>query len=173
MVKSQHEEEVNELYESFDDVIGSKQVRWDDVRRNQQVELDDGRSTDADVLLVNEDEMQVLSIELKTSRDAVGKAGRQMKKVEEFYEEQGYDVRTRCYVVERDDHMQHDDFVETVQQELEEPFSKRDLETVIDYSRSWATFGCLYGQGVVKQEDQEEYVIDESAYQEFWGGAAD
>ncbi len=173
MVRSQHEEEVDELYENFEDVIGSEEVRWDDVRRNQQVVLDDGRSTDADVVLLNEDDMQVLSIEVKTSSEAVGKAGRQMDKVEEFYEDQGYDVRTRCYVVERDDHMEHDDFVETVRRNLEEPFSKRDLETVIDYSRSWATFGCLYGQGVVKEEGPDAYVLDESAYQEFWGSAAD
>lgn len=173
MVRSQHEEEVEELYENFEDVIGSKQVRWDDVRRNQQVVLEDGRSTDADVVLFNEDDMEVLSIEVKTSVDAVGKAGRQMDKVEEFYEEQGYQVRTRCHVVERDDHMAHDEFVETVLEDLEEPFSKRDLETVIEYSRSWATFGCLYGQGVVKEKDQDAYVLDESAYQEFWGSAAD
>lgn len=173
MVKSQHEEEVEELYENFDDVIEGKEVRWDEVQRNQEVVLDDGRSTDADVVLFNESDMQALSIEVKTSRGAVGKAGRQMAKVEEFYEDQGYDVSTQCYLVERDDHMDHHDFVETIQQDLEEPFTKRDLETVIDYARSWGTFGCLHGQGVVKQTGPDSYSLDESAYQEFWGSAAD
>lgn len=164
MVRSQHEEEVFDLYRHFEDVIDTQDVRWDDVRRNHDIVLGDGRSTDADVVLFNYDDMKVLSLEVKTSAKASGKAGRQMNKVEEYFENRGYDCTTNCYIVERNDHMDHDDLVETVQTHLGEPFTKRELETVIDYSRSWATFGCLHGQGVIQENDEGEYTLNESAY---------
>lgn len=163
---------MRDLHDHFESVISEMDVRWDDVEMNQDVELEDGRSTDADVVLFNYEGMEVLSIEVKTSENAVGKAGRQMEKVEEFFQGKGYDVDTSCYVVERSDHMDHDDLVETVENHLGEPFSKRDLEKVIDYSRSWATFGCLHGQGVIVERDGG-YVLNESAYDEFWGAASD
>lgn len=171
MVKSQHEEEVEELYDSFEETISERDVRWDEVRKNEDIVLEDGRCTDADVVLFNYDDMKALSIEVKTSENAIGKAGRQMDKAEEFYESRGYEARSSLHVVERNDHLQHDEFMDAVRDELGEPFTKNELEDVIEYARSWATFGCLHGQGVVTETEPGLYEFDESAYQEFWSAS--
>lgn len=147
-LKFQHSDVVESFEDDFSPKLDDERVRWDKIlveEENPSRHLDSledvSLDREVDIALVNGSEAFVL--EVKTTRNGVEKAEKQVSDIVDFFERAGYDVWGSYYVERRDEHLDSEELTREIHERFGGVFDKDDLDDFIEYQNTWGSFGYI------------------------------
>ncbi len=145
-LKFQHTNVVERFEDKFSHFLDDPRVRWDKIIVEEQnpsrhLDTDATLEREVDLALVNGTEAYVL--EIKTTRNGVNKAEKQVEDITDFFEEADYDVWGTYHVVEKNEHLNSAELAREIHARFGGIFDKKDLDDLIEYQNTWGSFGYL------------------------------
>ena len=145
-MKSQHTDVVESFEDHFSPLLERDDVRWDTIlveedQPSKHLDTDATLGREVDIALVNGTEAYLL--EIKTTRNELEKAEKQVEEIADFFSEAGYDVWGTYHIEERSKHMDSEELAGAIHEQFGGVFDKEDLSDMIEYQNTWGSFGYI------------------------------